>query len=45
MLLRVFGCFMYMLLYLGHSKKSFWKVIDVYKATLAVQLCMSKFLC
>ena len=45
MLLRVFGCFMYMLLYPGHSKESFWQVIDVDKATLAVQLCMSKFLC
>ena len=29
MLLRVFRCFMYMLLNLGHSRKLFWQVIDV----------------
>eukprot|EP00963_Diacronema_lutheri_P005166 scaffold391_cov412-Pavlova_lutheri.AAC.3 len=35
-LLRVFGCFVYMLLHLGHRKKSSWQVIDVEKDPLAV---------
>lgn len=36
MLLRVFGCFLYMLLYPGHRGKSFWQVIDVDNDPLAV---------
>eukprot|EP00963_Diacronema_lutheri_P006258 scaffold541_cov335-Pavlova_lutheri.AAC.3 len=44
-LLRVFGCFVYMLLPSGHSKKSFWQVTDVEKDPLAVLLNLNKFLC
>jgi len=43
-LLRVFGCFVYMLLHLGHSKKAFKQVIDVEKDPLAVLFNLNKFL-
>ena len=43
-MLRVVGCFVYMLLYPGHSRKSFWQVVDVEKDPLAVQFCLSKYI-
>ena len=44
MMLRVFGCFVYMLLFPGQSRKSFWEVVDVEKDPLAVQFCLSKYI-
>lgn len=44
MLLGVFGCFMYMLLYPWKAKKSFREVIDKVKDPLSVPLCLSKCL-
>eukprot|EP00963_Diacronema_lutheri_P006081 scaffold515_cov339-Pavlova_lutheri.AAC.3 len=44
LLLRVFGCFVYMLLFPGHSRKSFWQVVDIEKDPLAVQFCLNKYI-
>jgi len=44
MLLRVFGCFMYMLLYPGQSRKSLRRVINVDEDPLAVQFCLREYL-
>lgn len=45
MLLRAFECFTYMLLYRGYNTKSTWLVINVEKDPMAVQFCLSKYLC
>jgi len=45
MLLREFGCFVYMLLHPGRSRKAIWQVIDVEKEPLAVLFNLNKFLC